>query len=162
MQLSWNFSWDYQTQIQYWACSPESRAIPLAETSPLRSSPCSEKQSNIYRMRDGSIFDGFRLWTDKIWINLFFSYLHNLRHLGHPAVCPAAVLLLPRKHCAQWSEVRHQAIGTYSGQDSLHPPPSLPLWSKWKSAGRCLCSSSSSCWWTSWWSRPPGRGGGWV
>ena len=45
-----------------------------------------------------------------------FSYLHNLRHLGHPAVRPAAVLLLPGKHCTQWSEVRHRLTGLTLGK----------------------------------------------
>ena len=39
----------------------------------------------------------------------------------------------------------------------LDCPPLSPLvLSKWKLAGRCLCSSCSSCWWTWRWSIWPG------
>ena len=96
------------------------------------------------------------------YIYLSETYFHNLRHLGHPAVGPAAVLLLPGKHWEREKSTHSKTrltLHTYSEVSSPQFPPSPPLLNIWKWAGRCLCSSSSSCWWTWRQSRPPRRGG---
>ena len=96
------------------------------------------------------------------YIYLSETYFHNLRHLGHPAVRPAAVLLLPGKHWEREKSTHSKTrltLHTYSEVSSPQFPPSPPLLNIWKWAGRCLCSSSSSCWWTWRQSRPPRTGG---